>query len=348
MKAVIFKKFGNPEVLQLAEINKPVPKNNEVLVKIHATSVTAEDPKMRGFNHPPLLKLPVGLMFGFKKPKKPVLGIEFAGTVEAVGNKVRNYKPNDQVFGYTGLGFGAYAEYKCMPENGLMYYKPHNLSFEQSATIVNGPLSALAFLKEKGKIKKGDKVLVYGASGSVGTAAVQLAKYFGADVTGVCSAKNIELVKSIGANQVIDYTKEDFTQSKETYDIIFDTVGKTSIKKCMNLLKPNGRFLLTEFGLSHILSAIYTSLFRDKKVIVAASNFYWKRAHLIFLKEIVEKEYFKPVIDKCFTLEKIIEAHKYVESGRKVGNVAVLVTQDERDTSLPGTSHLPPKVQKWG
>jgi alcohol dehydrogenase len=327
MKAVIFKKFGKPEVLQVAEIAKPTPKSNEVLVKIHATSVTAEDPKMRGFNHPPLLKLPVGLMFGFKKPKVPVLGIEFSGTVETVGYKVKNYKTGDHVFGYTGLSFGAYAEYKCLPEKALMYFKPKNLSFEQSAILVNGPLSALAYLKKKGKIKKGDHVLVYGASGSVGTAAVQLSKYFGATVTAVCGTKNIGLVKSIGANHVIDYTKEDFTERKERFDIVFDTIGKTSMKNCMKLLNPRGKYLLTEFGVSHILAAIYTSLFSNKKVIVAASNFYWRKEDLIFLKEVAEKGYLQPVLDKCFPLKEIVDAHKYVETGHKAGNVAILVQQ---------------------
>ncbi|HTF82606.1 MAG TPA: NAD(P)-dependent alcohol dehydrogenase, partial [Cytophagales bacterium] len=177
MKAVIYKKFGKPEVLQLEDIEKPIPKSHEVLVKIHATTVTAEDPKMRAFKHPPLLRLPIGLMFGFKKPKKPILGTEFSGTVEAIGKEVKNYNIGDQVFGYTGLSFGAYAEYKCMSEKGLMYLKPQNLSFIQSATLVNGPLSALVYLKKKAHIKQGDQVLVYGASGSVGTAAVQLAKY---------------------------------------------------------------------------------------------------------------------------------------------------------------------------
>ncbi|MEX0968327.1 MAG: NAD(P)-dependent alcohol dehydrogenase [Bacteroidia bacterium] len=325
MRAVVFKRFGNPDVLQLAEIEKPVPKSNEVLVKIHATSVTAEDPKMRSFNHPPLLKLPVGLMFGFRKPKIPVLGMEFSGTVETAGNKVKMYKPGDQVFGYTGLSFGAYAEYKCLPENGMLYFKPENLSFEESATIVNGPLSALVYLKKKGRIKKGDRVLIYGASGSVGTAAVQLAKYFGATVIGVCSTKNIEIVKSIGADHVIDYTKEDFIESNERFDIIFDTIGKTSMKSCMKLLTPKGKYLLTEFGISHILAAIYSSLFNRKKVIVAASNIYWKQEDLSFLKEIVEEGHFKPVVDQTFQLEEIGKAHKYVEAGHKVGNVVVSV-----------------------
>lgn len=325
MKAAVFKRYGAPEVLQITEIEKPVPGKNEVLVKIYASSVTAEDPKMRGFNHPPLLKLPVGLMFGFRKPKKTVLGIEFSGIIEAVGHEVKNYKPGDHVFGYSGLSFGTYAEYKCIPENGLMHFKPKNFSFEQSAAIVNGPLTALTFLKKKGKIKKGDRVLIYGASGSVGTAAVQLAKYFEANVTGICSTKNLELVKSIGADHVIDYTKEDFTKGNERYDILFDTVGKTSMKECTKLLKPKGKYLLTEFGLPHILATIYTSLFKGKKVIVASSNFYWKKEDLIFFKEIAEKELLLPVIDRSFQLEEIVEAHKYVESGHKIGNVAIIV-----------------------
>ncbi|MCW5910765.1 MAG: NAD(P)-dependent alcohol dehydrogenase [Cyclobacteriaceae bacterium] len=328
MKAVIFTKFGNPEVLQLAEIEKPVPKSNEVLVKIYATSVTVEDPKMRSFNHSPLLKLPVGLMYGFRKPKKPVLGMEFSGIVESIGDKVKSYIPGDRVFGYTGIGFGAYAEFKCMPENSIMHIKPENLSFAQSASMVNGFLTALAYLKKKGKVKTGDRVLVYGASGSVGTAAVQLAKYFDAHVTGVCSTRSIDLVKSIGADDVIDYTKEDFTGRNEKFDIMFDTVGKTSMKECLKLLKPNGKYLLTEFGISHILAAIYTSLFRSKKVMVTASNMYWEKEGLIFLKELAEKRHFKPVLDRSFRLDEIVEAHKYVETGHKVGNVAVLVQQD--------------------
>lgn len=325
MKAVVFTRYGAPEVLQITRLKKPIPKANEVLVKIHATTVTAEDPRMRGFTHPPLLKIPVGLMFGFKKPKNPVLGIEFSGTIETLGDQVKNYQIGDQVFGYTGLNFGAYAEYKCMPGNGLMHLKPENLSFEAAACMVNGPLSALVYLKKKGKIKKGDQVLIYGASGSVGMAAVQLAKYFGATVTGVCSTKNLELVKSIGADFVVDYTTQDFTLTDERYDLLFDTVGKTAMKACMKLLKPKGRYLRSEFGFPHIFVAIFTALFRSRKVIVASSNFYWKKEDLLFLKEIAEKGHFRPVIDKTFTLEKIVDAHKYVELGHKVGNVAISV-----------------------
>ncbi len=325
MKAVVFEKYGEPEVLRITEIEKPLPERNEVLVRIMATSVTAEDPKMRGFNHSPLLKLPVGLMFGFKKPKRPILGVELSGIIEEVGLDVKNYKIGDQVFGYTGISFGAYSEYKCMSEDDLIHFKPENLSFQESACMVNGPLSALTYMKKKGGIKKGDHVLIYGASGSVGTAAVQLAKYFEAHVTGVCSTKNVKLVKSIGADVVIDYTKQDFTQNRETYDLIFDTVGKTSMRDCLEVLNPKGKYLITEFGFTHILSAIFTSLFKRRKVIVASSNFYWKKEDLIFLKEIAEKGYFQPVIDRVFPLEKIVDAHKYVELGRKVGNVAILV-----------------------
>jgi len=325
MKAVVFEQYGSPEVLHLTDIQKPIPKSNEVLVRIHATSVTAEDPKMRGFNHPSLLKIPVGLMFGFRKPKYPVLGIELSGVIESVGSNVRKYKVGQHIFGYTGLNFGAYAEYKCIPENGLIYLKPKNMTFEESACLVNGPLSSLTFIKKKGKIKNGDKVLIYGASGAVGTSAIQLAKYFGAEVTGVCSTKNLSLVESIGADYVIDRTKQDFTLSSKKYDLIFDTVGKTSMKKCMDLLSTNGKYLLTEFGVSDIYYAVLTSLFSRKKVIVASSNFYWTNEDLIFLKEITEGGYFKPVIDKIFPLENIIDAHKYVELGQKVGNVAISV-----------------------
>ncbi len=325
MKAAVFSRYGNPEVLQIAKIEKPAPKSNEVLVRIQATSVTAEDPRMRGFNHPPLLKLPVGLMFGFKKPKNQVLGMEFSGTIEAVGPTVKRYKAGDQVFGYTGLSFGAYAEYKCIPENGLIHVKPENLSFEESACMVNGSLSALVYLKKKGKIKNGHEVLIYGASGSVGSAAVQLAKYFGARVTGVCSTRNMERIKLIGADRVMDYTRQDFTREDKKYDLIFDTVGKTSMKVCMHLLKPKGKYLRTDFGFSHILAAVFSSLFKDRKVIVASSNFHWKKEDLDFLKGIAEKGDFKPVIDRTYPLENIREAHKYVELGHKVGNVAVSI-----------------------
>ncbi|MEQ9218176.1 MAG: NAD(P)-dependent alcohol dehydrogenase [Cyclobacteriaceae bacterium] len=328
MKAVEFRKYGGPDVLQLVFVPKPIPKVNEVLIKIYATTVTAEDPKMRGFNHPPLLKIPVGLMFGFFKPKRPVLGIEFAGVVEAVGSRVTKYQPGDQVFGYTGLSFGAYAEYKCLPEDGLLCLKPENLSHVQAASMVNGPLSCLAYLKKKAGVKKGDQVLIYGASGSVGTAAIQLAKYFGAQVTGVCSTRNLDMVRSLGADMVVDYTREDFTNQDVRYNIIFDTVGKTSMTTCMAMLKPKGKYLLTEFGFTHILKAGTTAFSNGKKVIVASSNIYWKKEDLEFMKHLAELGHFKPVIDKVFTLENMAEAHSYVEQGHKAGNVGVSICDE--------------------
>lgn len=314
--------------MRIEEIAKPIPRAGEVLVKIHATSVTAEEPKMRAFNHPVMLKLPVGLMFGFRKPKRQVLGIEFSGIIESLGPGVVRFQPGDEVFGYTGLSFGAYAQYKCVPENGLIHPKPKNLSFEASACMVNGPLSALAYLKKKGRVQKGDRVLIYGAAGSVGTAAVQLAKHFGAAVTGVCSTRNLELVKSLGAEVVIDRLTTDFTQTGDTYDIIFDTVGKTSMKACMKMLKPNGRYLLTEFGASHIAAAIRTSLFGGKKVIVASSNFHWTIEDLELLKQLAENHQYLPVVDRVFPLEKIADAHAYVEQGHKTGNVAISVSHE--------------------
>ncbi|MBV6640228.1 MAG: NAD(P)-dependent alcohol dehydrogenase [Cyclobacteriaceae bacterium] len=328
MKAVIFRKYGGPEVLQLVSIPKPKPKENEVLVKIFATTVTAEDPKMRGFNHPPLLKIPVGLMFGFYKPKRPVLGIEFSGVVEDVGRGVKKYRPGDQVFGYTGLSFGAYAEYKCLPEDGMFYLKPKNLTHIQAAAMVNGPLSALAYLKKKAKIKKDDQVLIYGASGSVGTAAVQLAKYYGARVTGICSTRNLDMIRTLEADRVIDYTREDYTKMGDSYDIIFDTVGKTQMKTCMSLLVPKGKYLATEFGFSHILKSITSSISNGKRVIVASSNFYWKREDLKLFKQLAEQGQFTPVVDRVFTLENMREAHRYVEQGHKAGNVAVRICEE--------------------
>lgn len=328
MKAVVFHEYGGPNVLSIAHIEKPTPKEREVLISIRATSVTAEDPKMRAFNHPLLLKFPVGLMFGFSKPRNPVPGMEFSGIIEAVGSKVTEYSAGDAVFGYTGLGFGAYATYKCMPSQGLFHTKPKNLSFEESACMVNGALTALTYLRKKGKVGKGDTVLIYGASGSVGTAAVQLSKYFGAHVTGVCSTKNVTLVKSLGADEVIDYLKEDFTQRQGKYDLIFDTIGKTSWSACKHILNPKGKYLLTEFGMSEIIKALYYALFGKKKIIITSSNFYWKREDLAFFKMMAEQGHFRSVVDTIYPIEKIAEAHQYVELGHKVGNVAISVSQD--------------------
>lgn len=325
MKAVVYESYGPPEVLRLTEIEKPVPGDNEVLIRIHATTVTAEDPKQRGFTFPLLIRIPFGIMFGFKKPRNKILGFELAGEIEAIGNQVRRFNRGDKVYGYTGLSFGAYAEYKCMPETGMLAKMPPNLNYEEAAAISNGALTALVFLKKKGGIQNGEKVLIYGASGAVGTASVQLAKYFGATVTGVCSTKNLDLVKSLGADRVIDYTKEDFTQSGETYDIIFDTVGKSSLSQSKKALNHGGRYLLTEFGLSEIIQMLWTSLFGNKKVIGGASNLSWKTDDLHFFNELIEAGKFNPVIDRRYPLEQIREAHRYVEKGHKRGNVVITI-----------------------
>ncbi|MFS1512999.1 NAD(P)-dependent alcohol dehydrogenase [Chengkuizengella sp. SCS-71B] len=323
MKAIVYEKYGPPEVLQLGEVEKPIPKDNEVLIRIYATTVTAEDPKQRGFTFPPLFWLPTGILFGFRKPKKKILGFELAGEVESLGKSVKRFKKGDQVFGYTGLSFGAYAEYKCMPESGLIALKPANITYEEAASAPNGALSALVYLRNKGKIQNGEKVLIYGASGSVGTFAVQLAKYFGAEVTGVCSTANLELVKSLGADKVIDYTKEDFTLSGETYDIIFDTVGKSSFSQSKSSLNQNGRYLLTHFGLTNIFQMLWTSMIGNKKVIGTAANFSWKLEDLNLLKDLYESGKIKSVIDRHYPLEETVEAHKYVEKGHKRGNVVL-------------------------
>lgn len=328
MKAIVFTEYGSPEVLQLREVEKPTPKDNEILIKIYATTVTAEDPKHRSFTFPALLWFPIGIMYGFRKPKVSILGSELAGEIEVIGKDVKRFKKGDQVYGITGVRLGAYAEYKCLPENGVLGIKPTNMSYDEAAAIPNGALTALVFLKKKGKIKSGEKVLIYGASGAVGTAAIQLAKYYGAEVTGVCSTKNIELVKSLGADEVIDYTKEDFTSGGRSYDIIFDTVGKTSFSQIKHLLRHNGRYLLTEFGLREIARMLWTSWIGDKKVIGAASNLSWESEDLTFFKELIEAGQLKSVIDRSYSLEQIVDAHTYVEQGHKQGNVVITVAVD--------------------
>ena len=325
MKAVVYERYGPPEVLQLKEIEKPIPKDNEVLIKIHATTVTAEDPKQRGLTFPFLLRIPYGMMFGFNKPRNKILGIELAGEIEAIGDKVKRFKTGDKVYGYTGLSFGAYAKYKCLPETSLLAKIPSNLGYEEAAAIPNSALTALVFLKKKGRIQSGENILIYGASGSVGTASVQLAKYFGATVTGVCSTNNLDLVKSLGADRVIDYTRENFTKSGKTYDIIFDTVGKSSLSEGMKVLNKGGRYLLTEFGLYEIIQMLWTSMAGSKKVIVAASNLSWKTEDLHFFNEIMQAWKLRTVIDKRYPLEQIREAHRYVEKGHKKGNVVITV-----------------------
>jgi NADPH:quinone reductase-like Zn-dependent oxidoreductase len=316
MKAIVYTKFGPPEVLQLQEVEKPTPKANEVLIKIYATTVVKEDPDMRaspGFN-------------GFLKPRHPILGQELAGEVEAIGKDVTRFRPGDQVFGIDM--FGAYAEYKCMPENGALAIKPANISYEDAASVPNGALTALPFLRDKGKIQSGQTVLIYGASGSVGAAAIQLVKYFGAEVTGVCSTTNLEWVKSLGADQVIDYTRDDFTKNCKTYDIIFDTVGKRSFSECKGSLTDEGIYLATVPTPVIMLQALWTAKSGSKKVKFAATGLRSaseKIKDLVFLTELIEAGKIKPVIDRCYPLEQIADAHKYVEKGHKKGNVVITV-----------------------
>ena len=321
MKAIVYTKFGPPEVLHLQEVEKPTPKVNEMLIKIYATTVVKEDPDMRaspGFN-------------GLLKPRNPILGQELAGEIESIGRDVTRFKPGDQVFGFDM--FGAYAEYKCMPENGALAIKPSNISYEDAASVPNGALTALPFLRDKGKIQSEQTVLIYGASGSVGAAAVQLAKYYGAKVTGVCSTTNLEWVKSLGADRVIDYTQEDFTENGKTYDIIFDTVGKRSFSECRGSLTDDGIYLATIPTPVIMLQALWTAKIGSKKVKFAATGLRpasEKIKDLVFLTNLIEAGKIKPVIDRCFPLEQIAEAHRYVEKGHQKRNVIITVEHNGR------------------
>jgi NADPH:quinone reductase-like Zn-dependent oxidoreductase len=306
MKAIVYTHYGPPEVLQLQEVEKPAPRDREVLIKVHATTVTIGDTIMRSLNMPihGLQRLLARFYLGISKPKRPILGMELAGDVESVGREVTHFKPGDPVFASTfAVNFGGYAEYKCLPENGVLALKPANLTYEEAAAIPGAGQTAWQCLK-KGRIQRRQTVLIYGASGAVGTYAVQLAsRHFGADVTGVCSGTNLELVKSLGASRVIDYTREDFTQSGATYDVVFDAVGK--------LLPAQGKKALKQTGM-------YIN-------VIADSDSDEKLENLLVLKELVEAGKLKPAIDRVYPLEQIVEAHRYVEQGHKKGNVVITV-----------------------
>ena len=325
MKAIVWTKYGSPDVLQLKEVAKPTPKDNEVLVKIHATTVTKGDCELRSLKLPLYISLPIRIWLGLIRPRKKILGQELAGEIESAGKDVKLFKEGDQVFGTTGLGFGANAEYKCLPEEpkeGVLAIKPANMTYEEAAAVPFGGLEALHFLR-KGNIQSGQKVLINGAGGSIGTFAVQLAKYYGAEVTGVDSTGKLDMLRSIGADQVVDYTQEDFTKSGQTYDVIFDVVGKSSFSGSIRSLKQNGRYLIASPGQSQMVRGPWTSRRRSKKVI--AGNVSYRPEDLIFLKELIEAGKIKSVIDRRYPLEQIVEAHRYVETGHKKGHVVITV-----------------------
>jgi NADPH:quinone reductase-like Zn-dependent oxidoreductase len=328
MRAIIYTKYGPPEVLQLKEIEKPTPKDNEVLIRVYAAPVSFGDIMARNFKKisprkftmPLPLWLPMRMYFGFTKPRIRILGSAFAGKIGAVGKNVKLFKEGDQVFGYRGQRFGAYAEYLCMPEDGIVVIKPTNMTYEEAAVVPYGTIMALSLLR-KVNIQKGQKVLINGASGGIGSAAVQLAKYFGAEVTGVCGTPRLEFVKSLGADKVIDYTKEDFTENGETYDLIFDILGKSSLSRCKNSLNQNGCYLLASFKMKQLFQMLWTSIIGNRKVKCAMAS--EKVEDLIFIKELVETGTIKSIIDKRFPLEQTAEAHRYAEEGQKTGNVVI-------------------------
>ncbi|MEW5849248.1 MAG: NAD(P)-dependent alcohol dehydrogenase [Myxococcota bacterium] len=320
MKAIVYERYGAPDVLELKEVAKPAPRDNEVLIRVRATTVTAGDWRARS------LQLPAGfgplgrLVFGFTRPRQPVLGTELAGEVEAVGRDVRAFRVGDHVFAYAGAGMGCHAEYKCMPEDAAVARKPANLTWEEAAAMSFGGTTALSFFR-RARLQRGERVLIVGASGGVGTAAVQLARHFGAEVTGVCSTANVELVRSLGANRVMDYTKEDFLANGGTYDVIVDTTGTAPFSRSQHALGDGGRLLLVLAGLGELLQAPWVSLTSNKKVIAGPAA--GSAEELRFLAALAEAGEFKPVIDRRYPFEQMADAHRHVDTGHKRGNVIV-------------------------
>jgi len=333
MKAIVWTKYGPPDVLELREVEKPTPKDNEVLIRIDATTVTAGDSEMRSLDFPIYLSLAMRLWRGLLKPREnSILGTELAGEIEAVGKDVQLFKEGDQVFGSAGMNFRANAEYICLPEEpgemeGSVTLKPANMTFEEAATVPFGGRDALHFLR-KGIIQKGQKVLINGAGGSIGTYAVQLAKHFGAEVTAIDSGEKLDMLRSIGADEVIDYTQNDFTESGEIYDVIFDVVGTVSFSHTAGSIAQNGTYLLANPRVPQMLGGLWTRMRSDKKVVMETAN--GTTEDLVYLRELVEAGHLKPVIDRTYPLEQMVEAHEYVETGAKKGNLVITVEHSDK------------------
>ena len=343
MKAIVWTKYGSPDGLQLEEVDKPTPKENEILVKIRATTVTAGDSEMRRLKLPLMLSFPVRLYAGFLRPKRiPILGQELAGEVEEVGKHVKSFKRGDQVFGTTGFGFGAYAEYICLPGDpnemqGALAIKPVNMSYEEAAVVPTAGFEALHFFRQA-DIQRGQKVLIIGAGGSIGTFSIQLAKHFGAEVTAVDSTEKLDMLRSLGADHVIDYTKEDYTNKGEFYDLIIDVVGKSSVARRLKLLKQDGYYFLAYAGLSHIFLGMWTSMTSNKKLKIESAS--QKPEDLVFIKELIEAGKLKSIIDRRYPLEQTAEAHRYVETGHKKGNVVITVEHYDKTQAIGDDSKV--------
>ncbi|WP_091188666.1 NAD(P)-dependent alcohol dehydrogenase [Paenibacillus catalpae] len=330
MKAILCAKYGTPEILQLKEVDQPVPHSHEVRIKIHAAVATPSDCAFRRAD--PFF---IRFLYGLRSPKFPILGVEFAGEIDLVGQDVKLFKTGDQVFGISPHRFGAYAEYVCLPEDQPVFFKPRNAAYEEAAGLCDGALTALIFLRDKANLQPGQKILINGASGAVGAYAVQLARYYGAEVTGVCSTSNFEGVKALGADKVIDYHQEDFARGDQMYDVIFDAVGKRSFSQCKGSLTPRGIYLSTVPSPGTMMSMLRTSKSGSKKAIFTAAGLRQNKENLAFLKDLFEAEKIKPVIDRRYSLEQAAEAHRYVETGRKKGNVIILVQNETKDRPDP-------------
>lgn len=325
MKAAFYTKYGPPDVLHIREVEKPTPKDNEVLIRTYAASVTMGDCELRSFTFPTWIWLPLRIVFGVRKPKRSIPGFYLSGEIESVGESVKRFTKGDQVYGITGLGMGAHAEYTCVPEGEAITIKPVNMTYEEAAAVPLG-LDALHFLR-KANVQGGEKVLVNGAGGGIGTVAVQLAKHFGAEVTAIDSSDKLDMLRAIGVDHVIDYTQEDFTRNGQLYDVIFDLTGKSSFSRCIGSLTKDGRYILANPRLLPIIRGIWTSATSSRRVIFQFAN--PKHEDLDLLTELIEADKIKSVVDRCFPLAQIAEAHRYVETGRKKGNVVTTIEHDD-------------------